>query len=188
MKCLKTSCFSHQAITSWSIFWTFSLSLCIHSNAQGDHVCRHSAPPASGSIIALMTWLSAVGREAGSFPGRGKGGFPGPALQGSHRGDSQEAHSVRSFPELGARDRTRWALQKNGLQGARQTLSVPPVSMLPPQSCQAHGYMTGNACGLEWSGDLHINLCKTFPDLPSPPKGKKFIYPSPVRNFKSLPF
>lgn len=131
LKCLKTSCFSLQAITSWSIFWTFSLSLCIYSNAKGDHVGRRSAPPASGSIIALVTCLSAVGREAGSFPGRGKGGFPGPALQGSHRGDSQEAHSVRSFPELGARDRTRWALQKNGLQGALQTLSVPPVSMLP---------------------------------------------------------
>lgn len=88
MKCLKASCFSLQAITSRSIFYTFSRSLCIYSNAKGDRVGRCSAPPASGNIIALVTWLPAVGGEAGSFPGRGKGGFPGPGLQGPHKGDS----------------------------------------------------------------------------------------------------
>lgn len=142
MKCLKASCFSLQAITSWSIFCTFSRSLCIYSNAKGDQVGRRSAPPASGNIIALVTWLPAVGGEAGSFPSRGKGNFPGPGLQGPqgpHKGDSQKAHSVRSFPEWGARGGTRWALHKNGLQGALQTLSLPPAFMLPAQSCQAHG-------------------------------------------------
>lgn len=189
MKCLKASCFSLQAITSWSIFCTFSLSLCIYSNAKGDRVGRHSAPPASGNIIALVTWLPAVGGEAGSFPGRGEGGFPGPGLQQPRKRDSQKAHSVRSFPEWGARDRTRWALHKSGLQGALQTLSVPPGSCFPHSPVRLIGCMTGNACGLELSGDLHINLGRNFPDLPSPPKGKKFIYPSPVRNFNTyLPF
>ena len=99
MKCLKASCFSLQAITSWSIFCNFSLSICIYSNAKGDRMGRHSAPPASGNIIALVTWLPAVGGEARSFPGRGEGGFPGPGLQQPRKRDSQKAHSVRSFPE-----------------------------------------------------------------------------------------
>ena len=50
-------------------------------------------------------------------------------------------------------------------------------SCFPHSPVRLISYMTGNACGLELSGDLHINLGMAFPDLPSPPKGKKIHLP-----------
>ena len=47
---------------------------------------RRCAPPASGSIIALVTWLPAVGGEARSIPGRGRLGFQGQLCRGTARG------------------------------------------------------------------------------------------------------
>lgn len=60
-------------------------------------------------------------------------------------------------------------------------MSTPDSVCNQQLSCFSHNhvrlisYMTGNACGLELPVDLHINLCRTFSDLSSPPKGKKIL-------------
>lgn len=60
----------------------------------------HYAPPASKSIVALVTWLPGRGDpRQGSFPaGSREGGFPWPILQGHSKGASVEAHSGEPFP------------------------------------------------------------------------------------------
>lgn len=69
------------------------LDLCTQSGGR-------YAPPASKSIIALVTWLPGRGDpRQGSFPaGSREGGFPWPILQGHGKGASVEAHSGEPFP------------------------------------------------------------------------------------------
>lgn len=168
-KCLKSFCFSLQAIITWNIFSTFSLGLFVYSNTNGDHIVQRLCSPSlweHHSSCNMTPWSRG---EAGNSPGREQGGFPGPALQGPlwkhvQWGPSQSEGRVAE----------RGWLCTRGPGWAVQTLYNHQLSCFPCNHVRLISGTTGNACGLEWSANLHISLFRTFPDLAHHQRKKKF--------------